>query len=132
MHIQENISWKWQGGKKSSIGTILILITQFYGFIICKLCRQYRWLPIQSLTTARNLPLVTSKFCSSKKQIDWEELLQYIVIRMKLLNLWFHPVTKFSVCSCDRRGFLLLQKSKDDKTLIADRVPRYRTLEKDA
>lgn len=117
-------------GKKAFIGTILILITQFYGFIICKLCRQYIWLPIQSLTTASNLPLVTSKFLILK--IDWEKIIEYIVIRMKLLNLWFYPVIKFLVSSCDSMGFMLLQKSNDHKALITDHIHRYRTLEKDA
>lgn len=129
MNIQENLSWKWQGGEKPLLALFDINNTVLWFHHLQALQTIHM---ITNPITDNGKQLVTSKFYSSKKQIDCKELLQYIVIRMKLLNLWFHPVIKFVVSSCDRMGFIWLQKSNNHKTFITDHIHRYRTLQKDA
>lgn len=85
-----------------------------------------------SIDNSKRLATYDLKFSSGEKQIDWEELLQHAVIRMTLLNLWFHPPIKFLFSSCDTTGFMLSQKSNDRKTFVTEHIHRYRTDEKDA
>lgn len=134
MHIQEKISWKWQGGEKKKTNLywhyfdINNTILWFHHLQALQTIHDYHSNHWQQQATyhlwPQNSVAVRNKLTENVLTVHYN--------RDETIKSWFHQVIKFLVSSCDRPWFMFLQKSNAHKTFITDHIHRYRTLEKDA